>query len=84
MGLGSRLTEFVGGILLVIGFLTRPAAAMIVGLMAVIVFRVHLDNGFFWNKNGFEYPLMWGVIALAILIRGASGYSVDKKLSKEF
>ncbi len=78
------LTEFVGGILLVIGFLTRPAAAMIVGLMAVIVFRVHLDNGFFWNNNGFEYPLMWGVIALAILIRGASGYSVDKKLSKEF
>lgn len=78
------LTEFVGGILLVVGFLTRPAAAMVFGLMAVIVIRVHLDNGFFWNKGGFEYPLMWGVISLAILIRGAGDYSVDSKMSRQF
>lgn len=78
------LLEFVGGIMLVVGFLTRPVAAMVVGFMAVAAFYVHMGNGFFWNKGGFEYPLMWGVIALVILIRGAGDFSVDKKLGKEF
>lgn len=78
------LLEFAGGIMLVVGFLTRPVAAMVVGFMAVAAFYVHMGNGFFWNKGGFEYPLMWGVIALAILIRGAGDFSVDKKLGKEF
>lgn len=78
------LLEFAGGIMLVVGFLTRPVAAMVVGFMAVAAFYVHMGNGFFWNKGGFEYPLMWGVVALAILIRGAGDYSVDKKLGKEF
>ena len=78
------LIEFAGGILLVVGFLTRPVAAIVVGLMAVILFRVHLENGFFWNEGGFEYPLMWGIIALVILIRGAGDYSVDSKMSREF
>ena len=78
------LLEFVGGIMLAIGFLTRPVAAMVVGFMAVAAFYVHWGNGFFWNKGGFEYPLMWGVIALAFLIRGAGDYSVDSKMSREF
>ena len=78
------LLEFFGGIMLVVGFLTRPVAAMVIGFMAVAAFYVHWGNGFFWNKGGFEYPLMWGVIALAILVRGAGAYSVDRKLGREF
>ncbi len=78
------LLEFAGGIMLAVGFLTRPVAAMVVGFMAVAAFYVHWGNGFFWNKGGFEYPLMWGVVALAILIRGGGAYSVDRKLSREF
>lgn len=78
------LLEFAGGIMLAIGFLTRPVAAMVVGFMAVAVIHVHMGNGFFWNKGGYEYPLMWGVIALAILIRGAGDYSVDDKMSRQF
>lgn len=78
------LLEFVGGIMLVVGFLTRPVAAMVVGFMAVAVFYVHWGNGFFWNKGGYEYPLMWGLLALAIVFRGAGAMSVDEKLGKEF
>ncbi|UCH73821.1 MAG: DoxX family protein [Rhodospirillales bacterium] len=78
------LLEFFGGILLAVGFLTRPIAAMVVGFMAVAAFYVHWDAGFFWNKGGYEYPLMWGVVALAILIRGGGAYSVDRKLGREF
>lgn len=78
------LLEFVGGLMLAAGFLTRPIAAMVVGFMAVAAFYVHWGNGFFWNQGGFEYPLFWAIVALALLIRGAGAYSVDAKLSREF
>lgn len=77
------LLEFAGGIMLVIGFLTRPIAAMVAVFMAVAAFYVHWDNGFLWTDGGFEYPLMWGVVALAIAIRGAGPYSVDARLGRE-
>jgi len=76
------LLEFVGGILLAAGFLTRIVAAQIVGFMAVAVL-VHWGNGFAWAQGGYEYPLMWGTIALAILFRGAGPLSVDAMLGRE-
>ncbi len=77
-------TEFFGGLFLAIGFLTRPAAAAIAVLMAVAVFKVHLANGFFWNSGGYEYPLFWGLIALALAFRGAGALSLDKAIGREF
>jgi putative oxidoreductase len=78
------IVEFFGGILLAIGLLTRPIALAVVIFMAVAVFYVHWPSGFFWPEGGFEYPLMWGVIALAIFFRGGGPLSVDRALRKEF
>jgi putative oxidoreductase len=78
------LTELVGGTLLAIGLLTRPAAAALFIFMMVAAFVVHLPNGFFWINKGFEYPLMWGVAALFFLIRGGGPYSVDRAMGREF
>lgn len=78
------LTEVVGGTLLAIGLLTRPAAAAIFIFMMVAAFVVHLPMGFFWTDKGFEYPLMWGVAALFFLIRGGGPYSVDRAIGREF
>jgi putative oxidoreductase len=72
--------EFFGGLALALGLLTRLAALGIVALMTVAVFAVHLGNGFFWTAGGFEYPLMWGLLALAILLRGGGSYSLDRRL----
>lgn len=77
-------TEFFGGLLLVIGFLTRPAAVAVVILMAVAVLKVHLANGFFITSGGFEYAAMWGLIALAIALRGGGALSVDRAIGREF
>ena len=77
-------TEFFGGLFLAIGFLTRPAAAGIAILMAVAAFHVHLPNGFFWNKGGYEYPLLWGLICVAIFFRGGGEMSVDRSVGREF
>ena len=78
------LTEFVGGLCLALGFLTRPAAAAITGFMAVAVVQIHWPNGFFWTDKGFEYPLMWGIVAFAFVILGGGRYSLDARLGREF
>lgn len=75
--------EFFGGLLLVLGLLTRPAALGVAIVMAVAV-MVHLPNGFFWNESGYEYPLFWGLIALAIAIKGGAELSLDRALGREF
>jgi putative oxidoreductase len=76
------LIEFFGGILLALGLFTRPIALLVVGLMAGAAFRIHWAAGFFWNKGGFEYPLMWGLLALALVIRGGGAYSLDNRFAK--
>ena len=72
------ITEFVGGICIFFGFLTRLWAAGLVIDMAVALFKVHLVNGFFFSKNGFEFVLTLGVLALAVVLMGPGAPSVDR------
>ena len=78
------LTEFLGGLFLAVGFLTRPSALAIAVVMAVAVFAVHLPNGSFWGAGGYEYPLLWGLVALALAFRGGGELSVDRAIGHEF
>ena len=72
------ITEFVGGVCVFLGFLTRFWAAGLVIDMAVAIFKVHMPNGFFAAKNGFELPLAFGVMALVIVLTGPGSLSVDR------
>ena len=45
--------------------------------MFVAAFKVHLGAGFFWTSGGYEYPLMWGLVALAFVLQGGGRYSLD-------
>jgi len=84
LALLTGLIEVFGGIALALGFLTRPVAALVFGLMAVAVFHVHAGMGFFWTSGGYEYPLFWAIVALAFAIRGGGRYSVDALIGREF
>jgi putative oxidoreductase len=84
LALVAGLIEFFGGLALALGLLTRPVAALVAGLMAVAVVQVHLPAGFFWTSGGYEYPLLWGVVALVFVIRGGGPYSLDALLGREF
>ena len=77
-------TEFFGGLLLVLGLFTRVAAAGALILLLVAVFHVHLQNGFFLSKGGYEYALFWALMAFVVFIRGGGAFSIDRKLGKEF
>lgn len=83
LALVTGLIEFVGGLMLAAGLLTRPVAALVFGLMAVATLQVHLPAGFFWTSGGFEYPLFWGLSALSFVIRGGGRYSVDALIGRE-
>lgn len=79
----AGLIEFVGGLALAAGLLTRPVAALVAGLMGVAVLQVHLGAGFFWTSGGYEYPLLWGIVALSFAIRGGGRISVDALIGRE-
>jgi putative oxidoreductase len=76
------LLETVGGLCVAVGLFTRFFAAAIAIEMAVIVYH-HLGGGFGWTNRGYEYPLMWGLIMLAIALRGGGPYSLDRRIGKE-
>lgn len=78
------LVEFVGGICVALGLLTRIFSAQLIGVLFVATFFVHFQNGFLWVKGGYEYPLMWMIIMIAITFRGGSNLSIDNQLPKEF
>ena len=78
----AGLIEFTGGLLLAVGLATR-AAALVAGLMAVAIVHVHLPKGFFWTEGGYEYPLLWGIVALAFVIRGGGSFSLDALIGRE-
>ena len=78
--------ELVGGLLLVIGFLTRPVALLMTIFM---IFGVHytMSTGghpFVWFKGGSEYAIAIGLVSFYFLIRGAGPWSLDHKLGREF
>lgn len=77
-------TEFFGGLAIALGLLTRIGAAGNAILLAVAAFHVHWANGLFWNKGGYEYPLLWMVLCLCIFIKGGGRLSVDQRLGREF
>ncbi len=79
--------EFFGGLGLIFGAFTRVAAFGIASVMAVAVMMVHAQFGFFMNwagtqkGEGFEYHLLALAIAVALIVRGAGAFSVDRWLA---
>lgn len=73
--------EFFGGIALIIGLLTRPAALVTAFTMVVAMFVVHWQNGFFNSNNGIEFSLTLLVLSIAIALQGAGKFSVDYRLA---
>lgn len=73
----SAGVELVGGLLLVLGLFTPLAATALIALSVVIIGQVHLRNGFFNQKGGYEFPLTLAVGVVAIALVGAGAWSVD-------
>ena len=75
--------EFFGGLVLVLGLLTRPAALVAAFTMLVAIFSVHIGNGLFAADDGYEYALTLMVALLALAVQGGGYLSMDNALSKK-
>src|SRR5262245_48178103 len=80
--------ETIGAICIILGLFTRAFALAIGVQFLLIVFNAHWGTGlkdFPWNRQGggWEYPLFWGFIWLAIGRRGGGPYSIDRTLARD-
>lgn len=69
-------TELAGGILLILGLLTRPVALALVINMSVITFMMGSGNIF----EDDQPPFLFLVLFLFLLVTGGGKYSLDKWL----
>lgn len=83
------MAEFLGGLGLIAGAVTRLAAFGIFSVMAVAVLKVHLPFGLFMNWSGgqkgegFEYHLLAMAMAAALMLRGGGAASADGALARK-
>jgi len=80
MAILAGLAEFVGGMLVVAGFLTPLAALALIAVMVVAIVTVHLKNGFFAVSGGYEFNLVLIAVAVALLLAGSGAYGIDAAL----
>jgi putative oxidoreductase len=70
--------ELVGGLLLLVGFLTRPAAFVLAGFTAAAYFLGHFPNGFFPALNGGDAAILFCFVCLFLAAAGPGPWAIDK------
>ncbi len=74
--------EFLGGVFLAIGFLTRPSALVGTVILLVIVWVELVVRG-----DGYmaaEKAIIWSTLMFYFVVRGPNRHSVDAKIGKAF
>jgi putative oxidoreductase len=77
MTLVTGTLEAFGGFLILIGFLTRPAAFILSGFMAVAYFMAHAPQNFFPVNNMGDAAILYCFIYLYLFVAGPGVWSVD-------
>ena len=72
----SAGTEFVGGIGIVLGLLTRFFSLAFAIEMGVVICKVHFKNGLM-GANGYEFPLALATLAFALVCFGGGPWGFN-------
>jgi len=75
-GFMAAVAEFVGALLVTVGFVTRPAALLLVLNMSVAA-TAHISGAI---DGGPELALVYGIVFLSLLFVGPGAYSIDEQL----
>jgi putative oxidoreductase len=81
VGIGGILETF-GGLLMLLGFCTRPVAFILSGEMAVAYFQFHLPHSYWPVVNGGSPAILFCFIWLYFSSAGAGPWSLDSIRSK--
>lgn len=71
------IIEMIGGLLLLVGFLTRPVAFVLAGEMAVAYWMVHAPQSFFPALNGGDAAILYCFVFLYLAVAGPGAWSID-------
>jgi putative oxidoreductase len=82
MALMAGSAEFFGGLLLIVGFLTRPTSFVLAITMIVAIFSVHIGNGLFMASNGYEFALALFAMSVSLMFSGAGKLSLDNAVAQ--
>jgi putative oxidoreductase len=74
----AAVSETTVGIALVLGICTRFAALGACAVLAIAVYSLQVVSGFkwTWNTGGYEYPVFWAIVSLAVAIEAWKGHFV--------
>ena len=75
----AGVLEVVGGALVLVGFLTRPAAFILSGLMAFAYWMAHGSKGFYPLLNGGEAAMLFCFIFLYIAAAGPGAFGIESR-----
>ena len=66
----AALAETATGLALVLGLCTRYAALGAAAVLGIAVYALQVVKGFgwTWNTGGYEYPVFWAIVCIAIAI----------------
>lgn len=78
-GFMAAVTEFFGGILIAIGFLTRPAAMMLAFNMTIAVILKFSTGA---GLGGASQAIEVGIVFLSLILMGPGKYSIDARCQK--
>ncbi|PKG39787.1 DoxX family protein [Psychromonas sp. Urea-02u-13] len=81
MALMAGSAEFFGGLFIIVGLLTRPAAFVLAMTMVVAVLAVHIGNGLFMSNNGYEFGLSLIIISFALMLQGSGRLALDNLIA---
>ena len=75
----AAILEIVGGALLAVGFLTRPVAFILSGLMAFAYWIGHAPKGFYPLLNGGEPAVLFCFIFFYVFFAGPGSFALDNR-----
>lgn len=75
----AGVLEIVGGILILVGFWTRPVAFLLSGQMAIAYWMVHAPMSFFPVNNGGDAAILFCFVFLYLVFAGPGAFALDNK-----
>ena len=74
--------EMIGGLLITLGFLTRPVAFVLAGQMAVAYFQFHLPQSFWPTINMGVPAILYCFFYLYLVFAGGGVWSIDAAIAR--
>jgi putative oxidoreductase len=80
----AAFSEALVGVCLVLGIATRFAGLGAAAVLLVAVYALQVVGGFkgwTWNTGGYEYPVFWAIVSLAVSVNAWKAYLAAPKAS---